>query len=332
MMSSSFLLTLNKHQQKMNEHKDTRLKSSQQVDDFRNAERNISFSSASIQASFPEILMSILDNEDAYGHLIAWHPDGKAFLIRHPKRFAEEVLPIFFRRGCKFNSFMRKLYFWGFKKVRKTGFGTVATFHHEQFYRGSIPLCMHARVIERVQRDSCLKRKNNNKFCVNETSQNKEKSKGSISTSKSNELPLQPAEDVKIPYDISTSATCVPEILKKYEETNLGKPDNLTKNTSLSVHNMIDVAPSGAATSPTCQTPPLLLSLLAMKYAAAKPLKAHLFPQQERHQMSPQYAGLIDPALPLVLLQHQLASQSNVGAYFPHVPLPLSSELSYRMP
>lgn len=100
-------------------------------------------------ATFPEILMSILDNENAYGHAITWLPGGKSFVFRSPKAFTVEVLPNFFRRPVKFSSFVRKLYFWGFKKIANT---SIPAFYHPNFLRGSRPSCMHLREIERKER------------------------------------------------------------------------------------------------------------------------------------------------------------------------------------
>ena len=69
------------------------------------------------QSSFPEKLISILDDQDKYGDIITWVPDGKLFVVRSPERLVEEVLPNYFDRHCSFGSFVRKLYYWGFKKT-----------------------------------------------------------------------------------------------------------------------------------------------------------------------------------------------------------------------
>eukprot|EP00565_Helicotheca_tamesis_P006102 CAMPEP_0185739990 /NCGR_PEP_ID=MMETSP1171-20130828/36714_1 /TAXON_ID=374046 /ORGANISM="Helicotheca tamensis, Strain CCMP826" /LENGTH=322 /DNA_ID=CAMNT_0028411715 /DNA_START=15 /DNA_END=980 /DNA_ORIENTATION=+ len=105
--------------------------------------------SSPMTATFPEKLMYILDNEDIYGDTASWLPDGRSFTIRNPRRFSEEVLPHFFSRGCRFDSFMRKLYYWGFKKAKSKGQGAEVTFHHKNFCRGSAPSCMHLRTLQK---------------------------------------------------------------------------------------------------------------------------------------------------------------------------------------
>lgn len=48
---------------------------------------------------------------------VRWVPGGKRFLILDPKRFAETVLPKYFKHS-KFTSFVRQLNFYGFHKKR----------------------------------------------------------------------------------------------------------------------------------------------------------------------------------------------------------------------
>jgi hypothetical protein len=59
---------------------------------------------------FPQRLMEILA-DDSNAESIAWLPHGKAFIIKNRNKFAEEVLPKYFRR-TKFSSFTRKLNRW----------------------------------------------------------------------------------------------------------------------------------------------------------------------------------------------------------------------------
>jgi HSF-type DNA-binding len=64
-------------------------------------------------SSFPEKLMTLLDEERVKAHMW-WLPDGDAFCMR-PENFAEYVLDLHFQ-GTKFESFTRKLnrwYAWG---------------------------------------------------------------------------------------------------------------------------------------------------------------------------------------------------------------------------
>eukprot|EP00978_Attheya_sp_CCMP212_P035675 scaffold156751_cov55-Attheya_sp.AAC.1 len=115
------------------------------------------------QSSFPEKLISILDDQDKYGEIITWVPDGKIFVVRSPERLVEEVLPNYFDRHCSFGSFVRKLYYWGFKK---TGMNATSQsigdneigFFHAKFCRGSPPSCCHLRSIQKAVRRSKSKK------------------------------------------------------------------------------------------------------------------------------------------------------------------------------
>ena len=51
-------------------------------------------------------------------YCISWQPDGLSFIIRHPEKFTNDVLAIFFKQ-TKFSSFTRKLYRWGFRQVNR---------------------------------------------------------------------------------------------------------------------------------------------------------------------------------------------------------------------
>lgn len=61
--------------------------------------------------------MKILST-NAYSDIISWLPHGKGFLLLQKRRFAEEVLPKFFKQS-KFASFTRKLNRWGFVRVTR---------------------------------------------------------------------------------------------------------------------------------------------------------------------------------------------------------------------
>jgi len=80
-------------------------------------------SSSSTSLSFPEKLMKMLtwcrSEEAGPGRwAIHWCPNGKSFIIQHPANLSNYVLPKFFK-ACKFESFKRKLYRWGFRQVIK---------------------------------------------------------------------------------------------------------------------------------------------------------------------------------------------------------------------
>lgn len=59
------------------------------------------------------------DQEDGSNSFcVAWRADGASVVIRHPKTFTRDVIPRFFK-PCRFESFTRKLYRWGFKFLRR---------------------------------------------------------------------------------------------------------------------------------------------------------------------------------------------------------------------
>jgi hypothetical protein len=51
---------------------------------------------------------------------IAWLPDGKSFVVVDKRKVAMELLPQFSFPRAKFESFVRKLYRWGFKQTIST--------------------------------------------------------------------------------------------------------------------------------------------------------------------------------------------------------------------
>lgn len=69
------------------------------------------------QVSFPQKLMEILSSQNV-SHIITWLPEGRSFVLLDEEKFADEVLPNYFNE-CKYTSFVRKLYRWGFRKLKK---------------------------------------------------------------------------------------------------------------------------------------------------------------------------------------------------------------------
>jgi len=89
--------------------------------------------------SFVQILMDLLNTADYHhGSVIFWVPDGKSFLIADQNRFEKEILPTYFR-GTLFNSFVRKLNRWGFRRLKRTGH--ISSFAHDLFRRDKPWLC-----------------------------------------------------------------------------------------------------------------------------------------------------------------------------------------------
>eukprot|EP00986_Skeletonema_menzelii_P019919 scaffold29574_cov223-Skeletonema_menzelii.AAC.1 len=95
--------------------------------------------------SFVQLLMDIL-NDRRNASIICWVPDGQSFLIADQKRFEQEILPTVFR-GSLFNSFVRKLNRWGFRRLKRTGHSS--SFAHDMFIRDKPWLCANMRCISK---------------------------------------------------------------------------------------------------------------------------------------------------------------------------------------
>eukprot|EP00563_Minutocellus_polymorphus_P012347 CAMPEP_0181064746 /NCGR_PEP_ID=MMETSP1070-20121207/24361_1 /TAXON_ID=265543 /ORGANISM="Minutocellus polymorphus, Strain NH13" /LENGTH=585 /DNA_ID=CAMNT_0023145073 /DNA_START=50 /DNA_END=1807 /DNA_ORIENTATION=+ len=99
---------------------------------------------------FPSKLMEILSNE-SYADVICWRPHGRSFIINSPERFTEFILP-HYSRECKFASFIRKLYRWGFRQISKGP--DAESFFHKHFRRDKPSLC-NIIVCGKEIRDGC---------------------------------------------------------------------------------------------------------------------------------------------------------------------------------
>jgi hypothetical protein len=77
----------------------------------------IASDTAAEACTFPQKLMTVLDN-DQMSDIVTWLPHGKGFIILQKKRFASEVMPLYFKHS-KFTSFTRKLNRWGFTRVTR---------------------------------------------------------------------------------------------------------------------------------------------------------------------------------------------------------------------
>ena len=62
-------------------------------------------------------LMDVLSDE-SLSDIISWLPNGKGFVIKDKKRFADEILSKYFKKS-KFTSFTRKLNRWNFVRVTR---------------------------------------------------------------------------------------------------------------------------------------------------------------------------------------------------------------------
>ena len=68
-------------------------------------------------APFSVKLHRILSNPE-YEHMIAWLPHGRSWRVIDPIKFANVVIPLYFRHN-RFSSFMRQVNGWGFHRVSR---------------------------------------------------------------------------------------------------------------------------------------------------------------------------------------------------------------------
>jgi len=91
--------------------------------------------------TFAQKLMNVLSFE-YLENIITWLPDGNAFIIINQRKFTEDLLPRYFEVD-RYESFVRKLYRWGFKRVPRIAEGAV--FYHRLFLRDQPHLCNKMR-------------------------------------------------------------------------------------------------------------------------------------------------------------------------------------------
>lgn len=95
---------------------------------------------------FPEKLMRILDSEE-YKEIFSWSKSGKSIVIHQPYELIGKVLVKHFdaKEDMKFDSFLRKLYRWGFsKKPADEEDGDEEGAHiyiHPNFQKGKLDEC-----------------------------------------------------------------------------------------------------------------------------------------------------------------------------------------------
>jgi len=97
--------------------------------------------------TLPFQLMELLNNEEL-SDIISWLPSGLGFLIKDKRRFASEVMPVYFKQS-KYTSFTRRLNRWQFV-IREHGHKK-ASYFHPQFNRGDRESCMKMSPIPQKQ-------------------------------------------------------------------------------------------------------------------------------------------------------------------------------------
>jgi len=88
--------------------------------------------------TFPNKLMEILGDK-ANENIITWLPHGKAFIVYQKEKFANDILPRYFKE-TKYTSFTRKLNRWGFERINKGP--EVGAYYHKFFQRSNPHCCM----------------------------------------------------------------------------------------------------------------------------------------------------------------------------------------------
>nr|WEL12805.1 heat shock factor 1 [Halisarca dujardinii] len=119
------------------------------VKPFRNSQGT---SSNQALSGFIPKLWNLVD-QPSYQSLISWTKDGRSFVVHNDHEFAHQVLPRYFKT-TNFNSFVRQLNLYGFRKVSKIDRGSIMTagsvepleFFHTNFRRG------HSELIHLIQR------------------------------------------------------------------------------------------------------------------------------------------------------------------------------------
>ena len=91
---------------------------------------------------FPMKLYDILCNPD-FHHAIAWMPHGRSWKVLNKDYFMEEICPQYFAQ-TRYESFVRQVNGWGFKRMRREG-PDRSSYYHEHFLRGYPNMIDHMR-------------------------------------------------------------------------------------------------------------------------------------------------------------------------------------------
>jgi hypothetical protein len=95
-------------------------------------------------------MLTFVRSEGRESSLASWQPHGKAFLVHNQELFTATIMPRFFKQ-TKYESFWRKLHFWGFTRI--TEGEDKGAFYHQHFLRDQPDICRHiCRVKIKAQR------------------------------------------------------------------------------------------------------------------------------------------------------------------------------------
>eukprot|EP00549_Striatella_unipunctata_P013132 CAMPEP_0118710168 /NCGR_PEP_ID=MMETSP0800-20121206/23181_1 /TAXON_ID=210618 ORGANISM="Striatella unipunctata, Strain CCMP2910" /NCGR_SAMPLE_ID=MMETSP0800 /ASSEMBLY_ACC=CAM_ASM_000638 /LENGTH=217 /DNA_ID=CAMNT_0006614219 /DNA_START=104 /DNA_END=757 /DNA_ORIENTATION=+ len=93
-----------------------------------------------VTVPFPMILYYMLMHvsKEGFEEVVSWQPHGRCFVVHKPRKFAEEILPRYFKQR-QYPSFQRQLNLYGFSRL---SFGRdKGGYYHELFLRGKFFLC-----------------------------------------------------------------------------------------------------------------------------------------------------------------------------------------------
>lgn len=110
--------------------------------DYANVNDSLGFvrkKTGGVTQPFPEKLMEMLSKEGVDNPaVVGWLPHGRAFIVRKPKQFTQDIMPKYFRQ-TKLTSFQRQLNLYGFRRL--TQGPDAGAYYHELFLRNRPELC-----------------------------------------------------------------------------------------------------------------------------------------------------------------------------------------------
>lgn len=93
---------------------------------------------------FPEKLHHMLEQTEREGlaDIVSFYSHGRAFAIHKPRRFAEDIMPRFFKQ-TRLTSFQRQLNLYGFRRISQGPDN--GGYYHELFLKGRPGLCVNMK-------------------------------------------------------------------------------------------------------------------------------------------------------------------------------------------